>query len=284
MNLSTRFSFAPLFFFLSFLVSSASAQYPTRGQVYDFDVGDQFQYEEYDHWWGGPPTYYTNTITGKNFSNGSNTVTYDVDVEKLELNLSTFQWDSITTYSNQLIFSQLSDTIAGDVVTPFTFFLISDTTYIDPLMYNRQTVAFGYENGQPLSAAVERYRWVVGVGRTHYAVQGSDLDYDLESNLIWYQKGNEIWGVRQLVGMEEEVLPRVKIWPNPTNGVVSIEGWEAQYGEWILLDRMGRMIKSGVLRSGETQLDLNEVSSGIYFLQISDSNGMHQLLRKISIQ
>ena len=76
------------------------------------------------------------------------------------------------------------------------------------------------------------------------------------------------------VGMDElESNSFVKIYPNPSNGVIRVE-WLVDSGACILtvFDLLGNEIKNFELRSKTTELDLSNLNSGIYFVQIESEN------------
>ena len=65
----------------------------------------------------------------------------------------------------------------------------------------------------------------------------------------------------------DEASARIfKVYPTPTTSVVTIE--TGQSGSYNLMDLSGRMAQSGYLRAGKNQLDLSELSNGMYFISI----------------
>ena len=77
---------------------------------------------------------------------------------------------------------------------------------------------------------------------------------------------------------ENSVEPKVEIFifPNPTTDYVTInmEGFEFENGprSYQLYDIQGRFLKQNTINQNETQIDLNDLSSSIYILQVYINN------------
>ena len=100
--------------------------------------------------------------------------------------------------------------------------------------------------------------------------------------------GESIYNVAQGIQQEElnqtlavtenSVEPRAEIFifPNPTTDfvIVNMEGYEFENGprSYQLYDVQGRLIKQNIINQDETQIDLNDLSSSIYILQVYVNN------------
>ena len=77
---------------------------------------------------------------------------------------------------------------------------------------------------------------------------------------------------------ENSVEPKVEIFifPNPTIDYVTVnmEGFEFETGprSYQLYDLQGRLLKQNTINQNETQIDLNDLSSSIYILQVYINN------------
>lgn len=77
---------------------------------------------------------------------------------------------------------------------------------------------------------------------------------------------------------ENSVEPKAEIFifPNPTTDYVTInmEGFEFESGlrSYQLYDIQGRFLKQNTINQNETQIDLNDLSSSIYILQVYVDN------------
>jgi hypothetical protein len=65
----------------------------------------------------------------------------------------------------------------------------------------------------------------------------------------------------------------IELYPNPTSGILNIKGFSAENIHFSVIDLTGKELigKSNFL--GTTQLDLNELSSGIYLILFESENG-----------
>ncbi len=86
-----------------------------------------------------------------------------------------------------------------------------------------------------------------------------------------------------LVGIQDEILENVAVFPNPSNGVFEFKN---DLGEEILViinDPAGKEVASfGVSSLSEGKVDLGEFSSGIYFARIKSSKG--EAVKKLNLK
>lgn len=73
-----------------------------------------------------------------------------------------------------------------------------------------------------------------------------------------------------LVSNEEISKSKISIYPNPTNGLITIENEDIS--SFNLFNSLGKMIKTGVL-NGTTTLDLNNFENGLSIIQMIDNQG-----------
>ena len=72
----------------------------------------------------------------------------------------------------------------------------------------------------------------------------------------------------------EEIEQKVAVFPNPTNGVVSIEGVDAD--EVQVYNALGQMVKTV---RGTNEIDLSGLVEGVYLLRIKDADGKNHTAR-----
>jgi hypothetical protein len=70
---------------------------------------------------------------------------------------------------------------------------------------------------------------------------------------------------------------KTTIYPNPSNGVFTIEHKFFEPMAYQITDITGKKIALGELNDTQTQIDLSSAQSGVYFLKIS--NGIFRLLK-----
>lgn len=65
------------------------------------------------------------------------------------------------------------------------------------------------------------------------------------------------------------------LYPNPTNGTVYFKTTAATSGELIILDVKGAILYKEKLRAGENEINVQQLSQGIYFMQIQLNDKMY---------
>lgn len=88
-------------------------------------------------------------------------------------------------------------------------------------------------------------------------------------NWVINKVGTLVHDTAFVVGINESSLSKLNIYPNPTNGIVSISGISGTYSV-IIFDNTGKELK--VIQSNG-QVDLSEFSAGHYFLKLINENG-----------
>jgi len=79
----------------------------------------------------------------------------------------------------------------------------------------------------------------------------------------------------QLTGLNNVIVSKVNIYPNPTNGILQIEipDNENSSNQITIYNTAGQPIKTFKRASGLTTLDLQQLMSGIYFVAIRNESG-----------
>jgi PKD repeat protein len=85
--------------------------------------------------------------------------------------------------------------------------------------------------------------------------------------------------VNQVVGIGKKLVSDIKIFPNPSNGLIYIEG--ANNASVKIYNSSGIIVKS-INNLKESHIDLKGNGSGIFFIHIIDDNGI-QVNKKMSI-
>jgi hypothetical protein len=72
-----------------------------------------------------------------------------------------------------------------------------------------------------------------------------------------------------LAGIDEEIINEINISPNPTTSKINVKSSLELIGkEFIIYDQLGKAIKSGIITSEETEIDLSNLTEGIYLLKV----------------
>jgi hypothetical protein len=114
--------------------------------------------------------------------------------------------------------------------------------------------------------------------RTKYSVNGGAHWYNSSYNAsVMMRPLFATTGMSDLAVGEQEQQPEWEVYPNPTQGSVTIS-WrnDAPFPGAICVDAQGRTV--GVAEAGQPTIDLSEVPAGIYFIQLS---GFGQQVKKV---
>ena len=74
---------------------------------------------------------------------------------------------------------------------------------------------------------------------------------------------------------------KVKVYPNPTAGIITVEidNTGLIKSKYVVVDLIGRFQLTGTINHNVSQLDLSQLSQGVYFLKVSNSLGGYSLTK-----
>jgi hypothetical protein len=81
-------------------------------------------------------------------------------------------------------------------------------------------------------------------------------------------------------GLEDGVNLQIQISPNPTKDIVSIKGEKNMNQSFQIFDQMGREVFSGKLNGANTEVNLSNLSKGIYTLKIDGDYQPAQIVKE----
>lgn len=117
------------------------------------------------------------------------------------------------------------------------------------------------------------------IGQVFYSYFG-ELVYSVAQGIQHEAKSDTLGRPENSIEPKTEIF----VFPNPTTDFVNInmEGYEMENGQrsYQLYDIQGRMIKQNTINQTETQIDLNDLNSSIYLLQVFIDN---QVLKTFKI-
>lgn len=73
--------------------------------------------------------------------------------------------------------------------------------------------------------------------------------------------------------------PNVTLYPNPCNGILTIESDDLQNCSATIITLAGKTIRSVILNSSVNQIEVNDLEAGIYIVQLSKNNELIRRLR-----
>jgi len=253
-----------------FVVSSINAQtISTNSEIYDFQIGDIFQYEVI----ASEPTsgshVYTNIeIMGKYYSASQGTLFYIRSIAQHENHSWAPYW----------VFSKKTDTIFYTNLDSLIHSGNIDTVFTDTVFSGRKINRVS-SYGPSMN---ELQIFVEGLGQTYYHFVQTSPNTDWEKRLIYYKKGSEVWGTPIPLSISQPTNPLslLKIFPNPSRGVINIDV-PINIGDFEIrvFNASGRLI---VTMNNSNRIDLSNKLNGIYYIQLITNES--SVVRKIVLQ
>lgn len=128
------------------------------------------------------------------------------------------------------------------------------------------------------------YMWSTGGTAQAESVDGPTLGLGTQTVTVTVMDANGCAGmdsvtfeVVQCTSIDENELSLVSVYPNPTNGLFTIELMNTGQLNLLLTDVQGKIIASRTIQQTEN-IDITELETGIYFLTASNNQG-EQVLR-----
>jgi len=266
------------FLFPLFLLSlSLSAQnYSTRGEVFDFEIGDEFHFSEGGSYYGGGgsgghSTWYNIEVTDKYYSANLDTVHYQRFVETLTSSSEVPEWVYECHY-DWLAYTDLNSIFPADSI-------------LYGPDYNGRKMSWDYVHDPPNFQ--HDNIWVDGCGKVHrYWYQNDPPNFTSEFtyNLVYFKKGSEEWGTPHIiVGTEEldEYLNTITLFPNPAGDRIQLSvDNNVVIEEMRMFDQMGKMILT--VSSNYKNIDVSDLNPGLYVVEIITEQG--RVCRKLVVE
>jgi trimeric autotransporter adhesin len=99
--------------------------------------------------------------------------------------------------------------------------------------------------------------------------------------------GRELWrlNLSNIVSVKESAAIDILLFPNPTSEYLNIQQEETGKTYSVnLFDNSGKLVIGNVLlNSGNTQMDVHTLPSGLYFLEIREKIGSKSVIKKVVI-
>jgi hypothetical protein len=251
-----------------------SQTFLTRGQVYDFNVGDivQGRYLAYSPSGGGPPTYETRTILGKELVATLDTIHYTV---KRDFYTLPYCPTCSPTFSHDTIIQTVTNlTLPAGHNNETTCFSLRDTLYFDTCGRQVWEIFPAYDSicFEPITHTT---RVVEGVGGVFFTKSdpSSGGPTNTQFILTYYSKNSGSCGnfTNELIKIQSKSLT-IQIFPNPAieTITISLQNEGNTHKSCSLVDASGKEIKKVQLAGTETQIDISDLNPGIYFVKVGD--------------
>jgi hypothetical protein len=277
--------------FLALSIATHSQEIMSTGQVFDFNVGDIFQYKSSLQ--NQPPNALTKEVIEKYYSENSDTLFYVMhrmyyqqDVEFYPEPHWVYNFGEDTTieqYTN--LDSLILDYFPYLCYDYLVLYYDNDFDYDTIIEYSEllcDRFSNGFDCSFPLSAVEAdyySYRFGEGLGIIKETViYGSGAFYgpSTAKSLTFYSKGDEICGTMDSLTFNPIVIEKINldVFPDPVVDYLFIRFDDAHSAFIELFDLNGRKITSEIMESKSTLLDLTWLKSGMYVVKITSNNNV----------
>ncbi len=76
------------------------------------------------------------------------------------------------------------------------------------------------------------------------------------------------------VSLNEAAAQSLKIYPNPAQEFVQVEYTDNSTSDWSIVNTTGQIVLKGSLENGQSSVNVSDLSSGLYLLQVRTRNGI----------
>ncbi len=268
------------------LVSTAQ-DFMTIGEVFDFNVNDEFHFSQQ----GGnqPPNAERITIIDKYYSENGDTVFYvrfNDSYSTTPLDYPPYLEYHFSTETDTVFYTNLnSDITTYGFWTEYDPEMVSYDTILNYSEYYCDSLVNGYlyeiNDFEPMYFS---NLFGKGLGLVKQYIYDPVEYFEMDIVLFYYNKNSIGCGnpdETTVSVIENNLSYELNIYPVPANGVLMIENINNFEIKKIALTNVnGQLIKQ--FNAEKTQLDISEISSGLYFLKIFTNKG--ELIKKFIIE
>lgn len=243
----------------------------TVGEVFDFEIGDQFQYRGSAS--GQSPNAERIDITGKYYSTNNDTVFY---VRYHHSYSSTIIYENGQPVLNYFFYNY-TDTVnytnlAEPISTYDDGFLQNWVNYILTVGFCDSTIN-GYRGttGQGFEDNIWSKEYGKGLGQVRdFYYDGTGGISTLNNQLFYYKKGDEICGIPDVVNTNNIPLnTELSLYPNPAKDVIHFNIDKQVNVTFEIWNMVGGQIQLGKAHQGLNTVDIKKLLPGVYFLKLS---------------
>jgi Secretion system C-terminal sorting domain len=247
----------------------------TVREVYDFAIGDTFQYEVKNN------ALYLNgrteriVIMDKWFSTRKDTVFYKQKYERYGVD---YVWSGhiVTDYERKeeiMKYTNLDSVINYNISRVNCPKINSRSHYCTDSIYKsyNQRNTYLFDNEIMLFAGSKKV-FSEGLGMTVREQRSEDYPSNNSTKLIYFHKGNEVWGEPKPIITSDNTpsvfYDKITISPNPAKDIIYLET-DIDFDKIQIININGQ----AVLRENKTyHVPISDLPNGIYFLQIYDKS------------
>ena len=253
-----------------------TAQFPTIGEVYDYQVGDEFHFEITPN---EPQSYGIQRRYILERVDFDNSIEYTVKTETYSgvfppntPPIESYEVDTITqTLSNltdTLSFEGCMDSLPPGACYSTDSLIVNDFCGLDVYYHKIQEGVPYFEYDQ-----VTR-KYVKGLGRVFYHYSSdSGGNYNIRNEMIYYKKGDIECGTPNYVIVGTSAISYnddIRITPNPSVGLFQLEVGAKVIESIYVYDANGKLVVT--VDKPSTTLDLSPFNAGLYFVLVRGEN------------
>lgn len=239
-----------------------SQDFPTRGEVFNFDVGDIFHTHFLAYAGASGVAEHKNIEILSKFYSDDDSIVYYGRFIRGEVSTPDYpDWQYYEEFDT-ISFDNLYDTIHAD------------TVYQDNNEYNGRKTTFSHFY-DTIYYAHYTSKYTVGCGKVYYVYDevGPNGSAHSESELVYFKKGDEEWGEEQIIigigdGPNMSTMNSLKVYPNPASVQVAFELPEISMESTLkIMDIFGKTITEYPIVRGQESLnwDCSNYKRGVYF-------------------
>jgi hypothetical protein len=290
-------------------VPALGIQNLTWKDVYNFDVGDVFQWE--GSWVNGPDWQTMEQVLGKVVLGNNDTVIYTIQYCKIMWLPQPPPNIEITfdTIRQSYYFPQMANDHTIDLLPEaFPGGAFDAPSYSREIAYTgRRTQIYdtysymvtdnGYRCwGNPFEADCYIYDYTEGLGVTRtFFLEVDEYITQWSENMVYFRKGTETWGTplastcSELLPVKEtakSTIPDITVVPNPveTKAEISLEGIIQNGLHYLLVNSLSQPVLSGEIHSTHFIFARSGLPAGIYIMTVYDDKNTIIARKKIILE
>ncbi len=243
----------------------------TLREVYDFKIGDVFEYNSDDWQYSGVSNGYKKTILDKRISKNVDTIIYKIKIDSYDLSFDLSGKDPVRIYTynsiiEEKLFTQLDSPVCNNfrLKYPRKSYVFEDSVYflkdweVDVYKYDAISGAGNFSEiiGKGIGL-IEKYNII-------------DHGWYLE-NLTYYKKGNLQYGKKDKnYALESETITNkpLSFYPNPVISKIHFSKPLLSNYTISIIDCTGRTVLKRSDFDFEYEMDINSIAKGLYFLKL----------------
>lgn len=254
-------------------VFSQPIQLPTIGEIFDFNVGDEFQTRTEGDW-GDSSTMKRLIVLDKEMSSDNQSVEYTMQRS------SYYWWDELVSFSGPdtiyVQYNNLDSTLSHYDNIFEQYGSNPDSPFFDTLHYYSSDLcdAEVYRARYSEEYDYDIKEWGIGLGetldRSGYGPSGSSNN---ETELVYYVKNGESCGTDRfaILSTEDWNAQNLSVYPTIFEDFINVKSDHIFKLNISIYTIFGQLIFQSVVKGQSVQLQLNQLETGSYLYVIRDN-------------